>query len=178
MNELTQNQVRDLFDYRDGNLYWKVKKARRIKIGDVAGYVCKDGYRKIVINGTSYKAHRLIFLYHHGYLPEFLDHVDGNPGNNNITNLREASNQENQMNRKKSKSYNNKPTSSRFKGVYWDKNANKWRAQIVIGGKKKHLGYFTSEIKAALVYDKAAIELDGKYALTNAMMYPEIFQNL
>ncbi len=82
------------------------------------------------------------------------------------------------MNRKKSKSYNNKPTSSRFKGVYWDKNANKWRAQIVIGGKKKHLGYFTSEIKAALVYDKAAIELDGKYALTNAMMYPEIFQNL
>lgn len=104
--KLTQKYVRSLFDYKDGNLYWKVRKAYRIKIGDLAGYVNITGYQEVIIDGKSYKAHRLIFLYHHGYLPKFLDHIDCNKLNNDINNLREATKSQNKMNQRKIKDIN------------------------------------------------------------------------
>ena len=69
-DELTQKYVRSLFNYRDGELYWKVARQGR-KLGVPAGGISLDGYRVIRINGKLYRSHRLIFLYHHGYLPEF-----------------------------------------------------------------------------------------------------------
>ena len=168
MTELTQDLVRELFDYRNGNLYWKKSGSGR-NFGDIAGNVQKDGYVRITINSRKYLSHRLIFLYHHGYLPEFLDHIDGDKGNNNITNLREATNQQNHWNQKKNKSHNGEPTSSRFKGVSWDKHAKKWRALITINGKLKHLGLFTSEIEATKAYDRTAVEAFGEFAKPNGI---------
>ena len=88
--ELTQDLVRALFNYRDGNLYWKISKSYRIKIGNLAGRINKQGYRSVGINNKEYRYHRLIYLYHYGYLPKFIDHIDGNKLNNNIDNLRSA----------------------------------------------------------------------------------------
>ena len=166
IDELTQDLVRELFDYRDGNLYRRIPKGRS-KIGDLVGNVMNSGYRRVGINYKSYYAHRLIFLYHYGYLPEFLDHIDGNPLNNKIDNLREATSQENLRSQKKSKSYNGKSTSSIYKGVSWDKRSKKWVSHIQIGGKKKHLGYFISEIDAAQAYDCAAVKAFGEFAKIN-----------
>lgn len=167
MNEISQATVKELFNYRDGELYWKVSAARCINIGDLAGYVNTRGYRTIHVDYKCYLAHRLIFLFHHGYLPKFLDHIDGDRANNNITNLREATKQENGMNRKKNKSYGGKQTSSEFKGVSWNKHAKKWQAKIVIDGKMKYLGLFKSEIGAAKAYDIAATKNFGEYARLN-----------
>lgn len=166
MNEITQDLLKELFDYQNGKLYWNVK-IRRIKVGDHAGYDRPDECRVVMINGKNYRSHRLIFLYHHGYLPEFLDHIDGNPLNNDIDNLRAATKQENGRNQKKTKSYRGKPTSSRYKGVTWDKQHERWLSRIQINRKQKHIGLFTSEIDAAHAYDKAAIESFGEFAKIN-----------
>lgn len=167
MIHTTQEQIISIFDYRDGNLYWKVSNSNRVKIGALAGGVYGDGYRHVKIDGKLYYAHRLVFLYHYGHLPKFLDHIDGNRSNNDIFNLREATNRENQMNRKKNKSMNGKPTSSEYKGVCWDEHREKWLARITIDGKQKYLGLFASEIAAALAYNKSAIEAFGEYIHLN-----------
>lgn len=167
MVELTQKIVRELFDYRDGELYWKVPRGNGVKIGDIAGHSRKDGYREISINNKHYLAHRLIFLWYYGYTPEFLDHIDGNKSNNSIDNLRGATNQQNAMNQKKQVSYGGKPTSSIYKGVHRDKEREKWRGSIQIDGKLKQLGRYDSEIEAAESYDKAATETRGEFRNLN-----------
>lgn len=167
MEELTQHLLKELFDYKDGELYWKVKKAHGIKMGDLAGVVMKGGYRHVGINGKLYYAHRLIFLYHNGYLPEFIDHIDCDKLNNDINNLREATMRQNNTNVKKQAFYNGKSTSSIYKGVCWDKRAKKWMAQIMSNGELKYLGVFTFETEAAKAYNKVAIKSFGKFAKLN-----------
>lgn len=165
--EITQKYLKSLFDYQDGELYWKISNSNRAKIGDRVGTDHGNGYRRVAVNGKDYFVHRLIFLYHRGYLPEFLDHIDDNRSNNDINNLREATMSQNNMNRKKFKSINGKSTSSDFTGVTWNKRAKKWMVYITNNGKQKHLGYFDSETDAAKAYNRAAIERDGKFARLN-----------
>ena len=47
---------------------------------------------------------------------------------------------------------------SKYKGVSWEKNRNKWRTQIKINGKNKNLGYFISEEQAHEIYQNALKE--------------------
>jgi hypothetical protein len=150
MEELAQDVVKDLFDYKDGSLVWKVSPSRSVKIGAIAGTTGYDGRQRIGINGSLYLAHRIIFLWHHGYLPKVIDHIDNDSSNNRIENLRECSKSQNQWNSKARR--NNK---SGFKNVYFDKEKNKWRVLVECKRKKYYGGYF-SNIDDAV---KAASEL-------------------
>lgn len=170
--ELTREYVLSLFSYRDGNIFWKVSKGSRAQKDDLAGTIRKDGYRLVKIDGKNYLAHRLIFLYHRGYLPQFLDHIDGDPTNNNITNLREATRQENNWNMKKTMTKNGKPTSSEYKGVTWNKYHKKWRSRITIDDKENFLGYYDTETDAARAYNVAAIKYYGEFANLNTIPTP------
>ena len=167
MPEITQEILHKMFEYRKGDLIRKIQTSGNAQIGDVAGSISKNGYISTSINGKLYLNHRLIFLMYHGYLPEFLDHIDCNPSNNDISNLRAATIKQNGMNRKKDKSYAGIQTLSKFKGVSLNKQLKKWISRIGINGKRKHLGYFTSEIEAAKAYDTAAIKLYGEFAKLN-----------
>jgi hypothetical protein len=136
---ITQEQLKEMFTYKDGKLFWKVKKAWKTKIGEEAGSLNERGYCNISIDHKKYKAHRLIFLMHHGYLPEYIDHIDGNPGNNRLENLRECTTAQNQWNQKVS----SKSTSG-IKGVVWHKRVNQWQARVCVSGVRHYLGYFRS----------------------------------
>ncbi len=93
---------------------------------------------------------------------EEVDHVDGNGLNNTRRNLRSASHRNNIRNAKKRSN-----TSSRFKGVSWDRSKRRWYAYINDGSKMKYLGRYRTEEAAAKVYDEAAVELFGEYARLN-----------
>jgi hypothetical protein len=91
-----------------------------------------------------------------------VDHKNGDGLDNRKENLRPASSLQNSSNKKKPVG-----CSSVFKGVYWNKTAKKWRAQICHNYKKFVLGYFDSEKEAALAYDRAAKKFFGEFARLN-----------
>jgi hypothetical protein len=129
------NYLHQTFEYRDGEFYYKKQSGPIGKINQMAGCLHRTGYKNIQIKRRQYPAHRLIFLYHNGYLPKTIDHVDRNKSNNKIENLREVTGSENALNTKKYKT-----NTSGYKGVSWSKNAKKWAAQIVVNKKRIYLG--------------------------------------
>lgn len=136
--EPTKEILDQIFEYKDGDLYWKPVKA---------GTVDGSGYLQVGIKGKYYKNHRLIFLMHHGYLPDLIDHADGNRQNNRIENLREATRSQNNYNKKIGKS-----NTSGVKGVSWRPDSKKWRARIYVEKNPIVLGMFDTieEAKAAI----------------------------
>jgi hypothetical protein len=96
-----------------------------------------------------------------------VDHIDGVRVHNIASNLRWVTHSENRRNARGISSRNGSPTSSVFKGVNFDRPNGKWRACIQEEGKRRHLGYFTSEIDAARAYDAAARSMYGEYARVN-----------
>lgn len=135
--ELNQERVKELFSYNGKNLIWKVRTSNRIQVGSVAGNY-NHGYIEISIDNKSYYAHRLVWLYHYGYLPkEHLDHINGDTQDNRIENLRKIDKQGNARNC--GMSCNNV---SGVKGVYFNKQNQKWIANIFISGKTKYLGSY------------------------------------
>ena len=141
--EITQQLVKELFEYCDGVLYWKVRPAYHIKIGNKAGTIASIGYWQTSINKKKYNNHRLIFLMFYGYLPAEIDHIDNNPLNNRIENLREATRFENNYNTR-----TRADNTSSIKGVNWDKARQKWRVQLCVEGKKRYFGCY-HDIKVA-----------------------------
>ena len=157
--ELTKEYLHFLFDYRDGKLFWKISKAKRIKVGDEAGCHKEKGYFHIGINGNNYLIHRLVFAWHNGFMPEFIDHIDGNPSNNKIQNLREATWSQNQQN--KTSQINN---TSGVKGVSWVAKRNRWVVRVQLNKKSYQLGYFKDLEFAELVAIEGQNKYHGEYA--------------
>ena len=141
--ELTKKYLNKVFFYEDGNLFWKVDK-KKMKAGQKAGREKANGYCEVRLDGKLYGTHRLIFLMLHGRLPRIIDHIDGNPANNRIKNLREASHAENMRNSQRPKN-----NTSGFKGVYFDGRSKKWVAQCVKDNRKFYLGSFQNIHEAA-----------------------------
>jgi hypothetical protein len=156
---ITQDQVKDLFEYRDGDLYWKVQPAYRIKIGSKAGTISSNGYWQTSIKHKKYSNHRLIFLMFYGYLPVEIDHIDNNPLNNRIENLREATRFENNYNIRK-----RADNTSGVKGVSWDKVRQKWRVQLCVEGKKKSFGYYHNIKVAKFIAETMRYKYHGAFA--------------
>lgn len=113
----------------------------------------------------SVKAHRLVLGLKRG--DPSVDHKDGDGLNNRKENLRVAGQSCNNGNRT---TQSREDATSQFKGVGWDKQNKKWKVRVMKDAKEIWLGRFENERDAAMAYDKAALEVFGEYAKTNAMM--------
>jgi len=134
---LSVGKIKSLFSYEDGYLVRIKNVSSRARIGGVAGTLNKRGYLQVRIEGRIFLVHRLIFAYHKNYFPEFIDHIDGNPLNNKIENLRACTKNENCRNSKTPMT-----NKSGVKGVHWCKNRNKWVSQIWVNNRPISLGGF------------------------------------
>ena len=130
----------------------------------------KGAYTLLRIEGRNKALHRIIaevFLNAGKPLTtqqqvDHREHADGSHGQDRLSNLRICSHRENSWNMRLFST-----STSGYKGVCWDKRANKWLARIRISGKQQWIGHFTSAEAAAKAYDKAAIRHFGEFALTN-----------
>lgn len=148
------------FEYNNGLLFWKKmpKKCRNL-LGKEAGGIAKDGYKAFWFMGKRLLVHRAIFLMNYGYLPKYLDHIDGNRLNNHIENLREATSQQNSFNRTKPCT-----NTSGVKGVTWHKKAKKWQVHLMIGQKIKYFGLYYSIDYAKFVADAMRYKYHKEFA--------------
>jgi hypothetical protein len=156
---LTQTLLKELFDYKDGQLIHRSSgKSAVIKAG-------KKRYARITVNGKAESLHRMIYFWHHGYLPEVVDHIDNNRENNHIENLREVTQQQNCLNRKhhaNSKSpYKNVYLQPPTKNPEWKRN---WVVSIMFKGNRKYIGSFEDLELADLVATEARNLYHGQYA--------------
>ncbi len=155
---LSQSILKEYVEYSDGELiHQKERKNVNIPIGSVIGYI-HNGYKIVRFFRKRYGIHQLIFLYHYGFIPEFIDHKNGNTLDNHIENLRPANKSQNAANQKILKN-----TISGIKGVRIRKNGIIYSV-IKHKGKKIFLGSFPSIEEAQQAYLLKAKELFGDYA--------------
>lgn len=150
---LSQESLKSVlhYDKETGVFKWKVN-IRRVKSGSVAGTNHYGKRIMIVINGKSYYAHRLAWLYVYGYWPENeIDHINGNGLDNRIINLRDVASVTNRRNIQKPRKHNKLGV----QGVRYRKDKNKYEARITVNGLSKGLGYFSSIEEAADEYNRA-----------------------
>lgn len=161
--DITQDLVKAYFTYNPdtGDIYWRERDRSMFKApclcdswnrrfaGKLASRLTTDnkGYRRLIVKLPDRKdrlAHRVIWLYMTGELPQSkIDHLNRDATDNRWHNLRATDTLGNSRNQSLFRT-----SSSRFAGVNWRNERERWRAQITIAGKHVHLGYYTTIIDA------------------------------
>lgn len=154
---LRQDKLKELFEVKNNELYWKDGIQKNTK-GKLAGWVDKKGYRSVMLEGKTYQVHRLIWIIMFGSIPYgVIDHIDRNPKNNCIENLRPASRSENAFNRPAS--INNKLG---VKNVY--KRGSRYAVQLRVNYKLINFGSYEDLELATLVAEEARNKYHGEFA--------------
>ena len=131
--------------------------------------VSKYNWYAVCIKSRMYASNKKKGLMHRFILglsdrTQLVDHKKGIGLNNQKSNLRLCTHQENMRNRKSSEG-----SSSKYLGVFWDKSRNKWMSCISISGRSKTLGRFETEVEAAIIYNIAARKYHGEFANPNKL---------
>lgn len=160
------------YDEITGELTWRVRPREHFRGGAgwhnfnnqfanrKAGAASKTGHIEIKINGKCYKAARIIWAMQTGqFALGVVDHIDGDPTNNRMSNLRLATPAQNARNRTH-KSTN----SSGVTGVTWHPQQHKWWARVTLNGKTHSLGLHKSIDDAAAIVYKAKRQMFGEFA--------------
>ena len=167
---LPLEQMRELLELSATSptgLRWKISGSGRTGDGLIAGGLAKfpahpNRNRYFVhFQGVTYRAHRIIYAMHHGVDPGDMqiDHINGVGTDNRIENLRLATSQENNRNRRIAKN-----NTSGIRGVCWDRFKKKWKAYIMIHGRLYNLGDFDSLDSAKKTRESAELNAFGVFS--------------
>lgn len=159
---LTQEDVKELFEYKDGDLYWKIDIYRgnansiQIKVGSKAGSTSSFNYKRVQYKRKCYQISKLIFLMFYGYIPKYISYKDGNTLNTKIENLICVN--KSQVHIRQKKSITNK---TGYKGVFCERG--KFKSLFVKNGKVLFLGYYNTPEEASKVYEETRIKYYGEF---------------
>lgn len=155
----TRERLMELFSYNlDGSLT-RLKSSGSEMLGSITfGNWCKRGYREISVDGLLYKFHRVVWKINYDEEPLELDHINRNPSDNRVENLRPSNRSMNCKNL--SMGVLNK---SGFFGVHWSNERKKWVSQITCELKNYNLGRFENIKDAVLAYNEKCNELHGEF---------------
>jgi hypothetical protein len=146
----------------EGRLVWNRTNAP-------AGFRRKDGYWQIRVCGSKRLLHRIVYALANGAdpYPLFVDHIDGNPSNNHLSNLRTATHTENLRNarrlRRNNSSGNHGVMHATIGGIDY------WKAVIGVGGRTLYLGAYKSKEAAIAAREVAELFVFGKYSSLAAL---------
>lgn len=164
------------YDPDTGVFRWRYDVGMKIKAGQVAGALSRNGYVMIGIGGKYLLAHRIAYYITHGHCPPVIDHVNGTKADNRATNLREASPTQNQHN---AGARSDSRTGIRGVVVRYGKNGERrYIAQIVEDGKIKYLGTYNHPVLAWLHRVVAAQRIHGAFMCetSGSGMPPELIE--
>lgn len=137
------------YDPESGVLRWRETRGPTAPKDGVVGTPGAHPYGRVMIGGRHYLAHRVAWFLHYGAWPlRGIDHIDGNPGNNRINNLRDVEQMTNSQNLRCAMSNSR----SGLLGAHWHKMSRRWHAQIRVGGRVRHLGAFRTADDAHAAY--------------------------
>ena len=158
LNGTLADRFNEAFEYKDGELYWKMSRTNAIQAGSVAGTSYPRGYRRVYFDGKTWGVHRIIWTMFHGEIPPKMqiDHINGNASDNRIENLRLANNADNCKNR------NPRKTNTGVRNVSFVNN--KYRVALQTNNHKIYCGAFDDLELAELVAMEARDKFHGKFA--------------
>lgn len=145
------------YDHKTGKVFWKYKKFSKDKLGKEIGYNNRQKnknyvYRRVQFMRKFLYVHHIVWYFNHGYLPRYIDHIDGNGLNNHISNLRETDHSGNMQNLKVHRD-------GHLAGTFYLKNKNRkkrWIAQVKYrkNGVPSNfrIGYFYTKEEAHLAF--------------------------
>lgn len=176
-DSITPEMLRELLTYdpETGKLYWKERplnmfpsdrtgKSWNTKYAgrEACVAICRAGYKYGTIFDRSHYAHRVAWAIYYGAMPKGeVDHINAVRVDNRIVNLRDVTSSENKWN-----SSIQRNNTIGIKGIYWDKDRGKWRAQLSKHGKRVFSGRFNSLEEAEEAYTEAAKKHHGEFART------------
>lgn len=153
----SQEYLRSIFDYHsDGYFIRKVSRGRQKAGAKVKGKLEEHGYIRMLLNYDLFLIHRLIWKWHYGTEPEYIDHINNDRTDNRIENMQEYDKKSNA--RKQLTPTNN--TSGFIGAAPYCKGG--FVSYICVDSKKITIGYFNELKSAVLAYNKFAIEHHGE----------------
>lgn len=131
-SKVSHERVNELlaYDEESGHLTWKIKPSKKVHKGKRAGFLKKNGYRGITIEGKSYLEHHVVWFIKTGYWTKEIDHINHHKDDNSWDNIREVTHSENSRNMKRVEN------NTGIQGIYYDRNTDKYVSHIRLDGKK------------------------------------------
>lgn len=155
------DSLREILNYcpETGAVTWRTSTAKRTAGQQAGGPTDERGYLAVIIKGRKYYHHVIGWAFVNGRWPDQqIDHRDGVPWHNWASNLREATNGQNQHNQSKRKN-----NTSGVKGVSWHEGRQKWRGTVWKDGRSHSAGFHSTKEAAAAAVATLREQLHGAF---------------